>query len=708
MLKSLVFLFTILGVLLICCLLYCFFSRSVKVDRMLAKGEYKTLIFVIIFVLSVPLTTAGALFLLGKSGGLFVAECTGNNPNILWTMLYHCIDPGNQHMAVEGWPRVLVCLIALFGTIFMNGVLISSIVSLYERHINKWEKGLARYPGLLKKCNYIVIIGSNELIPDLIKQIFKRKVQVDYVVVQLNKDIETFRKYLSSFLTVEEEKRVILYSGEQTSVEDISDLFVEYAKEVFILGDSVEDEYDKTNHDALNMKCLQIISDRLQESASNRRLICRVMFEYQTSFSIFQFADISDKICSFIDFRPFNYYELWAQRIFVNRKLSFKKEDLAEYLPLEGERPITYESEDFVHLVIVGMSKMGVSLAVEAAHLSHYPNFTRDSNLKTRITFIDEKCDKEMGYFMGRFKELFSLSKWRYMDSVDLSKGGKEWQNEDYFKNVEYLGEDFMDVEWEFIKGGIESEEIHSYLKNAVTNKKARFTLAICFPQDNQSVAASLYLPDEVYENAIQVLVYQRHNASIINSISLDNKINLYYKQLKAFGMLFNAYDDNLMETTHFIAHELGNKYYEMYQRVNANNNIRENSRNNIRGKSKAAKTWSNIYNANTIWSKLRSARSNNSIDDKMVKIFARTEHNRWVIEQLLMRFRALTKEEQDKVISGELNKEVLKGDKMAHLDICSYDRLSVIDTIVCEYDEGFIKIIPSILNAINSPEGLN
>ena len=265
---------------------------------------------------------------------------------------------------------------------------------------------------ILKKKNCIVIIGSNELIPNLIKQLFERKETIDYVVVQTNRSIESFRKYLASFLSAEDEKRVILYSGEPTSMDDIADLRLEYAREVFVLGNSVEDESSIVNCDAQNMRCLQIIADAMRKSnVQNPKLICRVMFEHATSFSIFQFADISNQISSIIDFRPFNYYELWSQRVFVNRNLSFA-DDISGFLPLEGSQPIVEESDDFVHLVIVGMSKMGVSMATEAAHLSHYPNFDRDTNLKTRITFIDSRCDKEMLLFsVTDFTELFAYER---------------------------------------------------------------------------------------------------------------------------------------------------------------------------------------------------------------------------------------------------------------------------------------------------------
>ena len=37
----------------------------------------------------------------------------------------------------------------------------------------------------------------------------------------------------------------------------------------------------------------------------------------------------------------------------------------------------------------------------------------------------------------------------------------------------------------------------------------------------------------------------------------------------------------------------------------------------------------------------------------------------------------------------------------MAHLDICSYSKLSDVDSVVKKYDEGFIRILPQILKEI-------
>ena len=699
---------TALGVLIILSLIYCFIGRNVFVDRMLAQGKCLSFFFLMLFVFIVPLTLSGAFYLFNIRGEDFISERALDEPNLVWTLIYHCIDPGNQHMAADGWFRACSCLLAIFGSVFFNGLLISLFVGWYDRLVSRWENGLTRYNRVLKRGNFVVIVGDNEMVPSIIAQLFERRRGLEHVVVQTNRDVPGLRKRLVSFLKSEDEKRVIIYSGEMTSKDDIRDLHTEYAREVFILGNSIEDGESAINHDALCLDCVRIMALLLKETGRpSGKLLCRVMFEYQTTFSIFQFADISDNVRDIIDFRPFNYYEMWAQRLFVNRKLHFVKEDLNEYLPLEGEKPITFDSKDTVHLVVVGMSNMGVALAVEAAHLAHYPNFNADSRLKTRITFIDNDCITQMGYFKGRFKELFSLSRFRkvvvkeddntlYADSKDYSS----WENTDFFEKNSYLGDDFIDIEWEFIQGGIETPQVHAYLRDAANDCSTRFTLALCIPDDNKAVASALYLPDEVYQKAVQVLVYQRHNASVINSISLDNKVNLYYKQLKAFGMLTDAYDDYMQMTAHEISSIFDNHYYEMYQRVNAENNIRETSRKNTRGKSRAAKMWSCMYNANSVWGKMRSVHyyKNNTISEQNIAILAKTEHTRWSMEQLLMRFRILTEDEQKSVLDGSLDKDMLKGDCMAHLDICSYERLAEVDPVVVEYDEGFIRLIPDVL----------
>lgn len=714
------------------------FRRRVKLDRLLIQGSLLTVFYIFLFVICIPVFFYLFLSILGFCG-LFISSNLMSNdvteaPPLPWAVLYNFMDPGYQAQASPGYGRIVAFVLALFGSIFMNGLLISAIVGWYDRFVDKWKSGMARYDETLKQKKIITIIGAHETVPSIIRQLFNSHPEVDYILLQTNRNVEEIRSQLTSYLTDKEEQKVIIYAGERTSRDDLRDLHlnVQNTLEVFILGDSMEGNQYEKNHDALNMNCLNIIAELIREelvsssndskndaskekldSSSNgskndpQKLLCRVMFEYQTSFSIFQYSDISNKINDIIDFNPLNFYEMWSQRVLVNTRLTFDDPAYAGYLPLEGKNPISKDSDDTVHFVIVGMSRMGVALGIEAARLAHYPNFVRNSGLKSRITFIDKNCHTEMKYFKGRFKELFALSPWRELkENEDICQLNEEnWNIDNQSIEIEHLGKDVVDIEWEFINRGIEDEDIHRYLQQLAKDKHKRLSVAICLPNDNDSVAAALYLPEDVYENAIQVLVYQYHNSSVIDSISINNRMNQYYKQLKAFGMMNEAYDDGLTHTQELAAQVLDAEYYKMYKQFVIQRGIKEIQVNSNRGKSKIAKHWSNVYNANSIWTKLRSIGSVGfSIDSESdIHYLAITEHNRWVVEQLLMRYRFLTPQEQEIAMHSLEYKEELKGCKMAHLDICSYERLCEVDPDIFCLDEGFIRIIPQIIRLINN-----
>ena len=96
---------------------------------------------------------------------------------------------------------------------------------------------------------------------------------------------------------------------------------------------------------------------------------------------------------------------------------------------------------------------MGIAMAIETAHLAHYPNYVT-KNIRTKRTFIDKNANEEMNNFIGRFRAMFNLSHWRYSNISD--DGGIDWVKTYAPQGFEYLGSDFLDIEWEFIQAGIE------------------------------------------------------------------------------------------------------------------------------------------------------------------------------------------------------------------------------------------------------------
>lgn len=788
-----------IGIVLWLVVLYYFFCRAVLRDQFLNRGIF-TITIVLLSILTPSTITSGLL--LANNFKFFEPQeiwdkeddgkptnqeqnldtittdessnsITAKYTNLYWSVYYHFVDPGNQHSATSDRGRWIVSIISILGIILLNGLLITTLINWFQQRQEQWRKGELRYNNgsilkLNKDCrlkNYSIIIGGNKITSTIISQIASDS---NYIIILTQRNADEYRRELFSALPPNIHHKIIIYCGDCTSEEEISNLQLQHAKEIYIIGECIDESNNNSYHDTINMKCFTLIHKYYSESKAgekicteisnkeeeinniksaikaneandavpkvqienlrekkktleneltsirNQRIMCRVMFEHQTTFSIYQFSDLSKKIDKYINFKPFNYYETWAQKVLINNNLNLTNSET--YLPLEGRRAITTDSPDFVHLIIIGMSRMGYAMAIEAAHLAHYPNFIENKKC-SRITFIDSNARQEMSFFTNRFKELFAVSRHRYVeaehsDTIQQSPIQKLYSNTQGWFNPltdpnsqspykgTYLGENFIDVEWEFIQGDIQWCEVQQYLKDAVNEPNSRVTIAVCQPNNNDAVAAALYLDTEAIEKAQQVLVYQRNDSSIINSI---NSGNSPYNQLKAFGMEDNCYDIGFINRQERLAKIFAEKYDEMYSKIQTNNPD-FSKLDDAYGKSNTAKMWSNLYNANTIWSKLRSVGyqglPNENINQHQDKLKI-VEHNRWNIEQLLLRFRPLLEQEQkeitdlkDKPIEFMLLKEKKKR-KMAHLNICSWDVLATIDGDSCIYDEKLTEVLP-------------
>lgn len=666
-------------------------------------------------------------------------------PSIFWTVYYHFIDPGNQHMTTSQSGRGWSALIAILGVLLLNGLLVSSIVGWIDSRKEKWLKGEVRYKGLLKLKKHYVVIGGNDVTVGIVNQIINNikanKVFRPYILIQTSRDVESFRRELFSNLTEDQQKLIIIYYGNRTSKEDIKDLVIENSKEVYIIGEDIRTDDIESYHDTMNMECLsliykdfvptcrvkvikwlnsaigkldnivkkrgdsekkfiQLVKTRFEWIRNNLKLTCRVMFEYQTSFSIFQFSEISSEIKTYIKFKPFNYYEMWAQKVLINKELDTSKlmnNILSKgYLPLEGIDGIPQDSDKYVHLFIVGMSRMGIAMAIETAHLAHYPNYDKDKKIRTKITFIDKNAAEEKDYFMGRFKELFILSHWRY---GTIQGNQLLWNSSHLPEKCDHLGGDFIDIEWEFINGGIENCSIQEYICSVVNENNSIVTIAMCLPEPSRCLAAALYLDRSIYEKANQILVYNRYGDSLITQMTHKNEkqINPLHNKLRPFGMASECYDSKLIADAEAIADMFNKKYeglYELYKDIDEGT---------VTNKSDVAKWWSNIYAANSMWTKLRCTKwsNNRELNNREIYYLARTEHSRWNMEQLLLNYRPLTRTEQEVVKSDITQKNPKKGE-MAHFDICSFEVLKQIDRNSIRYDWEHSKILPSIYTKLN------
>lgn len=661
-----------------------------KFDWHLINGVFmrKVLVLVLLTPFIFALTTL--IFTSIKGNGFHLVDIGSHQPpenpySPFMEVLYHFIDPGNLHTAGEG-TSYLVFIIAICGVFLLNGVLISSIVGWIDKRKERYLQGLEPYQRFLKRKEHYVIIGGSDIVSGIVEQIFEpsqENGEMPYILIQTSNNVEDLRHKLFSGLDIEQQKHIIIRYGNRNVEEDIEKLYLNNALEVYVIGEETRTDDMESYHDTMNMKCLDLIYKNVKDNTSfvkndkDNRLVCHFMFEYQTTFNVFQYSEISQDIKECINFKPFYYYEMWAQRVLVCKEL--ENESNCEYLPLEGIEGIKKDDDDYVHLVVVGMTRMGTALATQVALMAHYPNFV-EKNIRTKITLIDENADKEKNFYIDRYDRLFALSNWSYKEMVRSESGKDELKTVYTYKptDCEHLGGDFLDVEWEFIQGSVAQLELQKYIEDCAS-KTHKMTIAICKDEPSRCLAAALNLEWRIYEKAKQVLVYNRYDDALIKQLKNQGKYDIYSpfkNKIKAFGMASKCFSKERLEETESLAL----KFHREYKKD-------ENAEID-----KLTDYWSNVYVSNTMWTKLRCVeRKNETIDEKDIDILAEVEHNRWNIEKLIMSFRPLTKEEQVQARQSKKDKDSYK-DKMAHLNICSNDRLEEIDKGAKKYDIDIIE----------------
>lgn len=473
------------------------------------------------------------------------------------------------------------------------------------------------------------------------------------------------------------------------SIEELEKLYTTKAREVFLIG-----ERDEHDHDSLNIDCLKKIVDIHKRCNKCSLIPFTVLFEYQTTFAAFQLTDLSAEWRKYIEFHPFNFYEGWAQKILVSRRYG-KGENCIEYPPLDREA-ITYESEKHVHLVIIGMSRMGVAIGVEAAHLLHFPNFCRDKNIKSVITFIDENADREMNFFCGRYRHYFEISSTHYYDM------SKDERHERFVLPTRFKGKDadFLDVEFEFIKGRAETPAIQNLIKEWVHDSGQVLTIAVCLNYPPQSMAMGLYLPDDVYDENIPVFVRQETSSALLNMLNSRKKDEAIHKysHVFPFGMLDNCYDLDKKsrregQIINYI-YDFKNKYGNVPQSCPPDNELKDSW-----NKLSVSLQWSNLYSAYSIGPKLRSIGITDGyvkLDNDQISLLAEVEHNRWNMEKLLLGFRKPTAEEEELIYGSKEMGDIFKKKRFVHPDIRPYDELKESSKA---YDRCITAGIPLVIN---------
>lgn len=694
------------------------------IDRALSYSLGKQ---ILILLLLLALTLSLSFALLSVSGVDWKAFCEAKKMRWWLLPLYLLIDPNALNSLYinyepSGWLLFASTVIYILGTIVFTGMIIGVINNAIDNRVDDHRNGLTHY---LYSGHY-VIMGYDEMVPSIIEEIFSNDKDA-FILLLTAFDAKKINERLKKSVARSQMDQIIVNYGQRTAKEYYNDIHLETAVEIYIVGNRT-----RPAHDAVNIECVDSICSYLKEHKSEqmpKRITC--VFEDLDTYAAFKTSEIFNDVKDLdIELVPYNFYAGWARQVFVTRSYKEKSNPFKSisYPCLYGEG-IGPSDDKYVHLVFVGTSNFAVSFAMEAAHLFHFPNFNEQTKTrKTRITFIDQNMEKEMPLFVTRNRNFFDVQTYLYKDISLETKPILEQPQK----------QDFLDVEFEFIRGDIYSKAVQEEIRNWALDTKGQYlSIFLAMTDQRNNFIMGMNMPDEVYDNEVPVFIRQdradnfvtnlresdRKNAKekqlmhhkVVNGVLESKEYKGRYANIFPFGMDDMAY---CHDEVSFKRAKLINYLYDTADYTNhcftdtlvlntmSDETLMEEA-NKSWQKLTVAKKWSNLYCAYHIQYKMASLRTMRGLkpDDtshdqyplteEEIQQLARVEHNRWNVEELLMGFRK-PRPEEDKYNFDEKIAKVLKRNKdiFIHHDIRPFDDLDEVQKM----DFEIVKYIPWLL----------
>lgn len=505
------------------------------------------------------------------------------------------------------WEYAKHSIIFFMGLVIFNGLLIATINRFMATRAERYKKGANTYKRLK---NHYVIIGYGTSCVPIIGNLCHRKDAnaTDFFVLLSNQDTEMISRGIQTQLQTVED-RIIIYSGDMNSFSHLHRLNLNKAKEVFILGESLE-----PGRDSKNLECAKKVKEIRQQAECGNILKVNMQFDKPVSYSTIKRITIpmsyykDDNGRDVIYLRPYNFFENWARLLWGYYHL-----DCYETL----DRGQLNEDGKHVHLVIAGFNEMGVALLLEALRICHYPNYNEATGAnKTQITVVDSKMPELLPQFKSQYQHLNQIK----------------------------------DIDIAFKSNRIEDDEIRTLLDNLAEEKGTLLTVAICFSDPDNSLSAALSLPDSLYykvvngqvvpSKTVQILARQEIKSGLGD---LLDKENTKYANVKIFGTSDKDVNDALLDDKMAI---IINAYYHFKYGFSPSKDffkmVEEDKDNALK---EAAKDWIALNEdkrfANRYQTELyHTFQSYRTLLEQKPELLYQTEHLRWCAERSIAGYR--------------------------------------------------------------------
>jgi hypothetical protein len=381
--------------------------------------------------------------------------------------------------------------------------------------------------------------------------------------------------------------------------------------------------------------------------------------------------------------------------------------------------PIMAADDKTVHLVLTGCNSYTESIAIHAALVAHYPNYSRDNSLCTRITMVSGSMDDFYGFRL-RYRNLLRHS---YCREVKVS-------NNDIESNTlapEYANtrRDFVDLEWEFVACAQSSNVINYKFEKWANDESQLTTFVFCDHEDNINLTNAINLSNSAKGKKFQVFIKSESCAalSLLQQSGRFKEIATFgnaradfdcFSSLIRMAQLVNFSYNNMKESTDdeiekgqtpiLVATDIPDD--EVVNRLwNRNDKVGNPVLN-------TQKRWSNIYTAYSIPTKLRSigidveGKEVYAISDKDVEVLAEAEHNRWSVEELTLGFEPTTDLEHNEILT-DISKRQYYKNLGRHDDLRNFKDLGADESgkSVVRYDEAIVRCMSLIAYSYNHRE---
>lgn len=562
------------------------------------------------------------------------------------------------------------------GVIIITGLFVS-LVTTYLRTLGESYKS-----GTLDQYSWhghILFLGYDELMIGTLKRTCSMGKQV---VVAVPENVPWVRNKIKRSLTESEFKWVEVILCNKTDKEDLRrKACVDHATHLFIVG-----QPDDATHDASNFKSLDAIAAIVGEETD---LACYIYIRNRASLSLVQRQGFDSKDDSKLRriTNPFNFYENMVGKLLCGVDCENTLMTLDYH---SSKRNLAMCPRANVHLVILGMTEVGMALAREVLMVAHYPNH------RVRITLVDEKAREEMFYFCGRYKELFKYCNLSYedLDNTSVSPYPPQTANT------------LFDVDFHFIQASIAHPLLMERLETWSKDENQLMTLAVCTADSPRNMATALYMPRTILENKTPtpIWVYQQGDDSLREFTNHELFKNIHTFSTDEYGSV------NILGSPEIKWAEEVAMAYEKSKtgglRAKPWNEMTQYER------------WSSLYNVRSFFMKIRamgyevcnekggmalhyfgdgdlSRQKQMDFSERQILELAATEHTRWIVDTLIKGFRPTTEEEHQQVEQDPTNKEKYKKELFAHDDIRPYADLPP-DTAAYDKDmtEAMIKAI--------------